>query len=99
MDRIKAKALRAIKVDGYLAINKTSNPPRSYIHASKKPVGGGVHISHKELSCVTTWCRGKGIRSYPYLRAIIIGKLDGWVIGDEVFAKSMELDAFRKRKS
>lgn len=99
MDRIKAKAISAIKVDGYLAVNKVSNPPRSFIHASKKPMGGGAHVSHKELRCVTTWCHGKGIRSYPYLRAIITGKLDGVVIGEEVFAKAIDLEAFQKSRS
>ncbi len=96
MDRIKSKLISAIKVDGYVAINTATNPPQKYIHASWKKPGGGVHVSHPELRCVVYWCWGKEVRCYPYLRAIITGKMEGWVIGGEVFARATDLEAFKK---
>lgn len=99
MDRIKSKNISAIKVDGYYAVDKKENPPRSYQHHAWRNPTGGAHVMHDELRCVVTWCHGKEIRSYPYLRAIINGKIDGWVIGDEVFAKATDLEAFKKSRT
>jgi hypothetical protein len=99
MDRIKAKSLTAMKVDGYLVINIASHPPKTRINPHTKSSGGGVHTAYKELRCVITWCWGKKKRCYPYLRAIINGKLDGWLIGDEVFAKGADLEAFHQNLS
>lgn len=96
MDRIKAKSISAIKVDGYIAINTVTNPPKMRVYHSKIKPGGGVHVVHTELRCVITWCWGKKIRPYPFLRAIINGKLNGTLIGDEVFATLTDLEAFLK---
>ena len=96
MDRIRGGSISAIKVDGYYAINTVANPPKNRVnpHHGRK---AGAHVSHHELRCVISWCNGKGIRCYPYLRAIINGQLEGWLIGEEVFAKATDLEAFRKR--
>ncbi len=99
MDRIKAKGLSAMKVDGYYAINTLANPPIKTNIPSAQKTKGGAHVAHPELRCVITWCWGKQIRCYPFLRAIINGKLEGWLIGDEVFAKVTDLEAFRKKRS
>lgn len=99
MDRIKAKGLSAMKVDGYYAINTLANPPIKTNIPSAQKTKGGAHVVHPELRCVITWCWGKKIRCYPFLRAIINGKLEGWLIGDEVFAKATDLEAFRKKRS
>ena len=96
MERIKAKSISVLKVDGYHAINIISNPPLNHVNPHKVKPGGGAHVSHPELRCVVTWCRGKKIRCYPFLRAIINGKLEGWLIGDEVFAKAEDLNTFHK---
>ncbi len=99
MDRIKAGGVLAIKVDVYYAINTVACPPIKHNHRSAQKSRGGAHVAHHELRCVITWCWGKKIRCYPFLRAIINGKLEGWLIGDEVFAKATDLDAFRKNRS
>lgn len=96
IDRINAHAISAIKVDGYLAVNIVTNPPLKDMRGKKKRTGGGAHVTHTELCCVVTWCHGKNMRSYPYLRAIINGKLNGIVIGGEVFANKTDMEAFRK---
>jgi hypothetical protein len=98
MDRIKAKGVSAIKVDGYYAIDIVASPPVIRNHPSARITKGGVHVAHPELRCVIAWCWGKEIRCYPFLRAIINGKLEGWLIGDEVFAKAEDLEAFRKKR-
>ncbi len=98
MDRIKSKNISAIKVDGYYAVDKKENPPRSYQHHAWRNPTGGAYVRHHELRCVITWCCGKSIRCYPYLRAIINGQIEGWVIGDEVFAKASDLEEFRKSR-
>lgn len=96
LNRVKAGTLSVIKVDGIYAINIQSSPPRKFMHHSWKKLGMGVHGSHPDLRAVISWCIGKGIRCYPYLRAIINGKIDGWVIGGEVFAKAADLEALKK---
>ena len=98
MDRIKAKSISVMKVDGYYAINIIASPPLSRVNPHKIKAGGGTHVSHHELRCVITWCWGKEIRCYPFLRAIINGKLEAWLIGDEVFARAEDLEAFRKKQ-
>jgi hypothetical protein len=97
MDRIKAKSIPAIKVDGYYAINVVAHPPQRRVNPYKVTPGGGAHVAHQDLRCIVTWCRGKNIRCYPFLRAVINGQLDGWLIGDEVFAKADDLEAFKKK--
>ncbi|MES2621214.1 MAG: hypothetical protein V4615_10210 [Bacteroidota bacterium] len=96
LNRIRAATISAIKVDEIYAVNTQTSPPRSYInHAWKKP-GGGAHHSYPDLKAVIPWCNRKDMRCYPYLRAIIAGKMDGWVIAGEVFAKAADLQAFKK---
>lgn len=99
MDRIKANGVSAIKVDGYYAINTVTSPPVTHNHPAVQKGNGGAHVAHTNLRCVISWCCGKKIRCYPYLRAIINGKLEGWLIGEEVFAKAEDLEAFRKSRS
>lgn len=98
MDRIKSELISAIKVDGYYAINTVNNPPREYIHRSWKKPGGGAHVSHSDWRCVVSWCNGKKMRCYPFLRAIITGNMEGLIIGDEVFARLEDLERFRKNR-
>ncbi len=98
MDRIKANGVSAIKVDGYYAINVIASPPVKHNHPSARETKSSVHVAHHELRCVITWCWGKRYRCYPFLRAIINGKIEGWLIGDEVFAKAEDLEAFRKKR-
>lgn len=96
MDRIHARSISAMKVDGYLSIHLASHPPKKDLRGKVKDKRGGIYHSHDELCCVVTWCNRKNIRSYPYLRAIITGKLTGYVIGEEVFANKVEMKNFRK---
>ena len=98
MDRIKAKTNSVIKVDGCYAVNIVTSPPVKNNFASAQQSKGGATVIHPELRCVITWCWGKKIRCYPFLRAVINGKLEGWLIGDEVFAKAEDLEAFRKNR-
>ncbi len=96
MDRIRGGSISAIKVDGYYAINTVVNPPLHTVNPHHKRKGG-AHASYHDLRCIISWCNGKGIRSYPYLRAVINGQLEGWLIGEEVFARLGDLEAFRKK--
>jgi hypothetical protein len=96
LNRIKAGTISAIKVDGILAINIQANPPRRFIHHTWKKGAGGIHRPHPELRAVISWCNSKDIRCYPYLRAIITGKIEAWVIAGEVFARASDLAAFVK---
>ena len=98
MDRIKAGGILAVKVDGYYAINTVTSPPVQHNHTSAQRSKGGARAAYTDLRCVITWCCGKKIRCYPFLRAIINGKLEGWLIGDEVFAMAEDLEAFRKNR-
>lgn len=98
LNRIKSKTISAMKVDGFLAVNTVANPPRKFLHHKWGRKGGGKHVQHEELRAVIPWCWRKEIRCYPFLRAIITGKIDGWVIAGEVFAKASDLEEFRHRK-
>lgn len=96
MDRIRGGSVSAIKVNGYFAINTLANPPKHTVnpHHGRKV---SIHHAYQDLRCIISWCHGKGIRCYPYLRAVINGQLEGWLIGEEVFARLTDLDAFKKR--
>ncbi|MES2619645.1 MAG: hypothetical protein V4615_02255 [Bacteroidota bacterium] len=96
LNRIRAGTVSAIKVDGIYAVNRQISPPRKFMHHKWKKPGAGVSHSYPDLRTVIPWCLGRGIRCFPYLRAIINGKIDGWVIGGEVFAKVADLEAFKK---
>jgi hypothetical protein len=96
LHRIRAGSASAIRVDGIYAIDIQASPPRRFMHHKWKKPGGGVRTSHLELRAVISWCHGKGIRCYPYLRAILTGKMDGWIIAGEVFASVTDLESFVK---
>jgi len=96
LNRIKSHTVSAIKVDGIYAINKESNPPRKFTHHKWSKATSGAHSAHAELRAVIPWCNRKKVRCYPYLRAIITGRIEGWVISGEVFAKATDLKNFVK---
>ncbi len=95
LNRVRKGYVHAVKIDGYYAINTTSSPPRAKVHKAWKSKGGGTAVIHTELRRVVKWCLGKNKRCFPYLRAIIIGKIDGWVYGGEVFARAEDLQNFK----
>ena len=99
MDRIKARNLSAVKIDGYHAVNTVANPPLKDMRGKPKSLSGGAHTPGGDLRAVVSWCSGKGIRSYPYLRAIILGKIDAWVYGQEVFARKDDLERFKRESA
>ena len=95
-NRIRAGTVRGTLIDGVYAVNTGTNPPVKFAHHKLKKTSGGATQLHSELRAVVPWCNRKGIRSYPYLRAIITGKIDGWVMAEEVFARAADLEALQK---
>jgi hypothetical protein len=96
LNRIKSRTVSAIKVDGMYALNKETNPPRKLAHYKFSNPSNGRYSAYTALRAVIPCCNRKNIRCYPYLRAIITGKMDGWVICGEVFAKATDLKAWIK---
>lgn len=95
MNRIAVRSIYAIKVDGYLAVDIGASPPKKFIHASE-PHNGGARNSYTDLRCVIWWCSGKQLKADRFFRAIIVGTIEAWVIGGEVFARATDLEAFKK---
>lgn len=96
LNRIRSGTVRGIIVDGTYAVSPELNPPKRFAHHKFKKTKGGAVDIYPELRAVVAWCNKKDIRSYPFLRAIITGKIDGWVVAGEVFARVSDLEAFRK---
>ena len=97
MNRVKAETISAFIIDGICGVDKVASPPKKFFHHKWKKPGGGGHHVYADLRAVIPWCNGKSIRCYPYLRAIINGTIDGWVMAGEVFAKASDLETFRKK--
>ncbi len=93
-NRIKAHLVSFVKIDGVEVINTERSPVAMRYNSGSKQVGRPhlQGINESQLRSVRAYARSKKRRADTFLTAILAGKIQGIVLGSEVFAYKHELD-------
>jgi hypothetical protein len=98
-DRIRAKSISFIKVDIFYAVNVRLSPPQKAINTQwrilgKKTPYATLNFPVNSLKEIGTLCRGKHFSEGIIYEAVLINKLDGYIIGDKVFVNAADAENY-----
>lgn len=99
-DRIRAGSIAYLKVDKHYAIDAISSPPLNKLNPHwrkfKKPGIRLIPFPLDDLREVYSFCRGKHFSENIIYKAILLNKIDGYVLGDTVFVNRHQAVAYYK---
>ena len=93
-NRIRVGSLEAIAIDGRYYIDIEKNPPKKFAHGKFRQERSIDSEKFAHLRAVIPWTNNRNLRSYRFLRELILGKQEAWVIGDEIFTYASSLEDF-----
>jgi len=99
-DRIRAGSIPFLKVGKYYAIDAKGTPPQNRLNPHwrniKTPSFSHIPFPTKDLREVGSFSKGRHYSEGVVYKAILLNKLDGYVLGDHVFVNKDAADAIYK---